>query len=222
MKIVSKNFIEFFPSNFYLNLNFIEFYFFKFLLEFYKILFEFFNPSKQKIMKIVLLLRKLKYQEVKIFTKENTIVEGQLKSIESNMNISLLGATITKGKHVTKAGLYNLRGTNVRFIELPENFIAESFCDFYEKNKNGEKKSKKKNKNKIDVPSNIKRRKSVNVCYYESRDARGTNTPKMVQKILNQKIKPPLFHKEEPTNNINKESDLEEETKVVEEVEENI
>ncbi|TBU00938.1 hypothetical protein CWI37_0853p0010 [Hamiltosporidium tvaerminnensis] len=45
----------------------------------------------------------------------------------------------------------------------------------------------------------------VDGCYYESRDARGTNTPlkeeierKMVQRILNRKIKHPLFHKEEP------------------------
>ncbi|TBU01989.1 hypothetical protein CWI37_0582p0050, partial [Hamiltosporidium tvaerminnensis] len=74
----------------------------------------------------------------------------------------------------------------------------------------------------------------LNVCYYEIRDARETNTPfKRREKRgrwcsnFKPKNKAPLISQggttlEEPTNNINKESDLEEETKVVKEVEENI
>ncbi|TBU06805.1 hypothetical protein CWI39_0421p0020 [Hamiltosporidium magnivora] len=84
------------------------------------------------------------------------------------------------------------------------------------------------------ISFDLRRGLDVNGCYYEIRDACGTNTPLKEAKreedgvkILKPKNNTPLISQggttlEEPTNNINEESDLEEETKVVKEVEENI
>ncbi|TBU11988.1 hypothetical protein CWI38_0947p0010 [Hamiltosporidium tvaerminnensis] len=83
---------------------------------------------------------------------------------------------------------------------------------------------------RLEIPTNVEAyiqsivlKKTVEIIFFDRRrrlDWERASMCVIMRSEMMQKIKHPLFYKEEPTNNINEESELEEETKVVKEVEE--
>lgn len=94
---------------------------------------------------LITFLQKLRGILVEIELKNSSIVSGEVKLVDANMNIFMRHVKIiSKGKNPTEAEEYMVRGSTIRYIIMPESLNTHDLLKQASTTKKGSRSTEKK------------------------------------------------------------------------------